>query len=99
MNTAVKELLEFLSIFDPLPQGLIDELNKDPEATLSTWLKRSRAEWNQVGGAMYGISVYNYLHPPAPAPPSSFHGVPHLILGDSLSVWMNRACCISLRNR
>ena len=62
MTTTQQDLLDFLNTLDPIPQDLINQLNKNPQATITRWMARTEAQWEKIGGDN-GIDIYNHLHP------------------------------------
>jgi hypothetical protein len=60
-----QDILDFLNTLDPIPQDLINQLNKNPQATITRWMTCTEAQWEKIAGIPNGIYIYNYLHPPA----------------------------------
>ena len=61
MTTTQQGLLDFLNTIDPIPQDLINQLNKNPQATISKWMTRSKEDWEKYY-QLNGIDIYNHFH-------------------------------------
>eukprot|EP00158_Paraphelidium_tribonemae_P000465 Partr_v1_DN22450_c0_g2_i1_m32208 len=70
MTTTHQDLLYFLNTLDSIPQDLIDQLNKNPQATITRWMARSKEDWLRRRPDD-GDDIYNHLHP---SPQSSRYG-------------------------
>jgi DNA polymerase III delta prime subunit len=71
MAPTQQQLLDFLNTLDPIPQALIKQLNKNPQATITKWMVVSKDDWEKIAGVPNGIYIYNHLHP---SPQSSRSG-------------------------
>ena len=62
MTSPTKDtLLDFLHSLDPIPDALINQFKKNPTATMSIWMARTKAQWKEIAGIPNGIDIYNHL--------------------------------------
>ncbi len=58
-----EQLISFLNTLEPIPNELIEQLNKNFTVTVDKWMKRSKEDWEKIAGMANGIDIYNHLHP------------------------------------
>ncbi|KAI3639231.1 hypothetical protein MIR68_002761 [Amoeboaphelidium protococcarum] len=56
----VGELLKLLNLLKPIPQDLIDQLNKNPDATINIWRRRNKDDWLRRR-PHDGFDIYNFF--------------------------------------
>ncbi|KAI3653693.1 hypothetical protein MP228_001640 [Amoeboaphelidium protococcarum] len=62
MSTEImqNELLELLNGLEPIPQDLIDQVNKNPRATIDKWRRRDKEDWLRLR-PHDGFDIYNFF--------------------------------------